>query len=111
MDKIRSLFTKDVGIFIGICCLISILYGIIRKPFLLHFVDGLSISGMFLIIGWLILYWKGRASFLPKKGQTLKQFAEEKIDKEFNQPTPSTLLVSGISTILLSIILIVIFFR
>jgi amino acid transporter len=111
MNKLKSLFTKDVAILIGICTVLSILYGLFRKPFLLHFVDGLSISGMFLIIAWLILYWKGRASFLPKKGQTLKQFAEEKIDKEFNQPTPSTMLVSGISAILLSLLFILIFFR
>ena len=113
MNKFKDRFlNKTACIVYGICAGVGIIYGLLRGPFYLHFLDGLTISGFFALGAALI-----RASWLagdftffswhpkedPTRGMSYREYRDtirnERKDLR-NDLLPSSLLVLCIALIL-----------
>ena len=124
MNKFKDRFlNKTACIVYGICAGVGIIYGLLRGPFYLHFLDGLTISGFFALgaalirASWLagdftFFSWhpKKRSRNLysryeedPTRGMSYREYRDtirnERKDLR-NDLLPSSLLVLGIALIL-----------
>ena len=74
MKKIKeNLFTKFAYILYGIAIGASIIYGLVYRPFYVHFIDGITIMGMLYLMIAVIL-WGQKGKIIDKRSIDLKRF-------------------------------------
>ena len=58
MDTMITKFkTKSVAVRCLIAVILSVIYGVVSGPFLLHLIDGLSIASVLLLFAGMLVYW------------------------------------------------------
>ena len=113
MDTMIQKFkTRAVLIRCLIAVILSVIYGIVSGPFLLHMIDGLSIASvLFLFAGMLIYWWKeGFFTFFSwkKEDGPLAAHREKVRDERRNIENPT--LYAGLLLLAVSLILTLVYY-
>lgn len=104
----QRFLNRSVLIRCGIAIAASILYGMIRRPFLLHFIDGISIASvLYLFLGMLNYWWKEGffAFFNWKQSEEASFLAYREKLREKRQHADNHSLYAGLWLLTLSLIL------
>ncbi len=92
----------------------SILYGLIRQPFLRYFIDGITLTGAILLLAGGILYrslGSGYSFMLARKqtGKKISELMKERYDAEAGKSNPP--LYAGLFLMTVMILSLVIYYR
>lgn len=111
-NMIQKFKTRSVLIRCLIALILSVIYGIVSGPFLLHMIDGLSIASvLFLFAGMLIYWWKeGFFTFFSwkKEDGPLAAHREKVRDERRNIENPT--LYAGLLLLAVSLILTLVYY-
>ena len=111
-NMIQKFKTRSVLIRCLIALILSVIYGIVSGPFLLHMIDGLSIASvLFLFAGMLIYWWKeGFFTFFSwkKEDGPLAAHREKIRDERRNIENPT--LYAGLLLLAVSLILTLVYY-
>ena len=111
-NMIQKFKTRSVLIRCLIALILSVIYGIVSGPFLLHMIDGLSIASvLFLFAGMLIYWWKeGFFTFFSwkKEDGPLGAHREKVRDERRNIENPT--LYAGLLLLAVSLILTLVYY-
>ena len=90
---IQRFKTRGVWIRCLAAAAISMVYGIIVPPFLLHFIDGLSISSVLLLFAGILVFWwkEGFFTFFSwkKENGSLTAYREKVVEERKNTENPA----------------------
>lgn len=108
-EKLEKYFGTETWIVCGICVLVSVIAGLISKPFLLHFTDGLTISGMACVVFWLLGNWRSNL-WRAKNVQEVDELYEEQKKRSEEKKNSPALLAGGLLTAFVSLLIALIMF-
>ena len=103
----QKFFSRPVYLRLAAAALLSLVYGILQPPFLLHVIDGLSIlSVLFLFAGILIYWWKeGFFSFFTWKKQEGSFLTYRETLRNERAQTENPTFYAGLILFVLSLVL------
>lgn len=114
LDTLKaSLKDRKTWTFIGLGIAIGIVYGILSKPFFLHLIDGVSMSGIvLLLVGSLRFWWSdglfASAGYKKDRDGNWKEYRKKVIEERRKARNPYT--IPGIILFLFGILLTIIYY-
>ena len=104
---IQKFKTTSVAVRCLIAAAVSVIYGIVSGPFLLHLIDGLSICSVLLLFAGMMVYWwkDGFFTFFSwkREDEPLTPLREKVRAERANAENPS--LYAGLILLVISIVL------